>query len=108
VKADDASVVIANAELSSRSHHAIADVTIGRASCDSEISRQNGTWKANHNLVANLKVASSADDAANILAAIGSFCACRSDANLAPANGFAIALWFGDEFENLADNQWAG
>jgi hypothetical protein len=108
VKANDASVVIANAKLSSRSHHAIADVAVGRASGDFEITWQNGTWKADHDLVANLKVASAADYAANILAAIGSFCACRSDSNLAPANGFAIALWLGYEFENLADYQWPG
>jgi hypothetical protein len=83
-------------------------VTVGAAGSDVEVTRQNCAWQTNHDLVANLKVAGTTDDAANISATIGGLLTFGSDTNLAPANGLAVALWLWDEFKNLTDYDRAG
>jgi hypothetical protein len=63
---------------------------------------------ANNHLVANFKVARATNDAANIFATIGGLLTLRSNANLTPANGLAIALRLWDEFKNLTYNNRTG
>ena len=108
MQTDDSCVVFTEVQLSRRGHHAIADVPICAASGDVEISRQNCTWEANDNLVADFEVACAANDAANVLATVSGLLAFCCNANLAPANGLAVALRLRDELENLTNNHWAG
>ena len=101
-------MIVAEIQLSRRSEHAVADVTVGRPGSNVKIAWQGCARKANYNFVADLEVACTTDDSANVFAAVGCLAALWRYANLAPANGFAIGLLFGSELENLTDNYRAG
>ena len=101
-------MIVAEVELSGRSEHAVADVTVGRSGRNVKVAWQGCARKANYNLVADLEVACATDDSANVFTAVGCLAALWRNANLTPANGFAVGLLFGRELENLADNYGAG
>jgi hypothetical protein len=46
------------------------------------------------------------DNAVDGIAAIGGFLPIRGNSNLAPANGFAVTLFFVNKLENFTDNNW--
>jgi hypothetical protein len=73
-----------------------------------KVAWQGCTRKANHNFVADFEVACATHDSANVFAAVGCLAALWRNANLAPANGFAVGLLFWRELENLTDNYRAG
>jgi hypothetical protein len=108
VKTNDSRVVIAEIQLASRRHHAIADVAVCAARSDLEVSRQNGARKANNHLVADFKVASATHDAADVFAAIGGLLTFGSNANLTPTDCFSVALWLSNEFEDLTNDNGTG
>ena len=100
-------VVVTQAQLTTRSQHAIADVTIGAASSNLEVARQLSARQANNDLVANHKVARATNDAAHVVAAIRGFLTLTCNANLTPTNGLAIRLGLFDKLKNLANNERA-
>ena len=83
-------MIVAEIQLSRRSEHAVADVTVGRPGRNVKVAWQGCARKANYNFVADLEVACATNDSANIIAAVGCLAALWCNANLAPANGLAI------------------
>ena len=100
-------MVIAHAELTLRRDHAVGDVPVGLASCDSEVAGKNGAWKRDDDRVADAEVVGSADDAAHIRATIGGELALRRDSHLAPVDGLSVRLRLRLSREHLADDDRA-
>ena len=55
-----------------------------------KVTGQGCAGQANNNLVADLKVICTANDATNVFAAIGRLAALWCNSNLTPANGLAV------------------
>ena len=102
VEAQDAVVLVAEAELARRGDHAVGDVAVGLARGDRERAGQHGAGQRHDDLVADEEVVGAADDAAHGVAAVGRGLALGGDTHLAPADGLAVGLRLVDELEHLA------
>ena len=109
---DDALVVVAEAELAHRGHHAGRHVAVGLARGDPEVARQHGAGQAHDHLVPGLEVLRAAHDALHagglhalarerLLGALG------HHADLAPVDGLAVLLRLGLLGQHLADDERA-
>ncbi len=106
-EAQDALVVVAEAELAGGGDHAVGHVPVGRAGRDRERAGQHGAGQRHHDLVADEEVAGAADDAVHGVAAVGGRLAVGRDAHPAPPDGLAVGLRLLDELEHLAHDDRA-
>jgi hypothetical protein len=83
-------------------------VTVGFSSSDCEISRQNCAGESDHYFVTHREVVRSANDTSDISAAVLRLLSSRRNANLAPINRLAVALFFRAHLKYLAHNNRAG
>ena len=112
-KHQNAAVIIANTQLTSRSNHASRLVAVGLTSGNRETTGQNSAGQGHNNLVAGLKVVGTTNNALNTrrlnaLTGQSLLLALRNHTHLAPVHGLAVRVGLRLHREHLANHNRAG
>ena len=112
-KHQDAAVIIANTQLTSRSNHASRLVTVGLTSGNRETTGQNSAGQGHNNLVAGYEIVGTTNNALNTgrlnaLTGQSLLLALRNHTHLAPVHGLAVRMGLRLHREHLTNHNRAG
>ena len=112
-KHQNAAVIIANTQLTSRSNHASRLVAVGLTSGNRETTGQNSAGQGHNNLVAGLKVVGTTNNALNTrrlnaLTGQSLLLTLRNHTHLAPVHGLTVRVGLRLHREHLTNHNRAG
>ena len=112
-KHQDAAVIIANTQLTSRSNHASRLVTVSLTGSNRETTGQNSAGQGHNNLVAGLEIVGTTNNALNAgrlnaLTGQSLLLALRNHTHLAPVHGLAVRVSLRLHGEHLTNHNRAG
>ena len=112
-KHQDAAVIIANTQLTSRSNHASRLVTVSLTGSNRETTGQNSAGQGHNNLVTGLEIVGTTNNALhagrlNALTGQSLLLALRNHTHLAPVHGLAVRVGLRLHGEHLANHNWSG
>ena len=112
-KHQDATVIIANAQLTSRSNHASRLVAVSLTSGNRETTGQNSAGQGHNNLVAGYEIVGTTNNALNAgrlnaLTGQSLLLALRNHTHLAPVHGLAVRVSLRLHGEHLTNHNRAG